>query len=440
MSHRREKPPRTPLPASIESLSHEGRGVARINGKTVFIDGALPGEQVRFLYTRKRGQFDEGRTVEVLEPSALRVEPRCGYYGMCGGCSLMHLDSSEQLLHKQAVLLEQLRHVGGLEPEEVLPPLSASRWGYRRKARLGVKYVAGKGKVLVGFREKHSSFIADIDSCEVLHPLLGKTIDKLKELVHKLSVYRQIPQLEVAVSDTVAAVVIRHLAPLTDNDKSILADYEARHAVRFYLQPGGLDSVHCLSGQAETGLYYRLDHHDISMEFTPTDFTQVNFELNTLLVDRVVELLDPGAADTVLDLFCGLGNFTLPIARYAHRAIGLEGSEELVRRAQQNAQQNSLANADFKVCNLSEPDTGAEVNGFEYNKVLLDPPRSGAREIIEQLDLQRVEKLVYVSCNPATLARDAGILADKGGLTLQAAGVMDMFPHTSHVESIAFFQ
>ena len=440
MSHRREKPPRTPLPASIESLSHEGRGVARIYGKTVFIDGALPGEQVRFLYTRKRGQFDEGRTVEVLEPSALRVEPRCGYYGMCGGCSLMHLDSSEQILHKQAVLLEQLRHVGGLEPEQVLPPLSAARWGYRRKARLGVKYVDGKGKVLVGFREKHSSFIADIDSCEVLHPLLGKTIDKLKELVHKLSVYRQIPQLEVALSDTVAAVVIRHLAPLTDNDKSILADYEARHAVRFYLQPGGLDSVHCLSGQAGAGLYYRLDHHDISMEFTPTDFTQVNFELNTLLVDRVVELLDLGAADTVLDLFCGLGNFTLPIARYARRAIGLEGSEELVRRAQQNAQQNSLANADFKVCNLSEPDTSAEVNGFEYNKVLLDPPRSGAREIIEQLDLQRVEKLVYVSCNPATLARDAGILADKGGLTLQAAGVMDMFPHTSHVESIAFFQ
>ena len=215
MSRGRKKRLAEPLPASIESLSHEGRGIARINGKTVFVDGALPGEQVRFLYTRKRGQFDEGRTVEVLDPSASRVEPRCRYYGMCGGCSLMHLDSAEQILHKQSVLLEQLQHIGGLEPERVLPPLSASHWGYRRKARLGAKYVAGKEKVLVGFREKFSSFIADIDSCEVLHPNLGEAIGQLKELIHELSVYRQIPQLEVAISDSVAAVVIRHLAPLT---------------------------------------------------------------------------------------------------------------------------------------------------------------------------------------------------------------------------------
>ena len=213
MSRPNKKHLADPVSASIESLSHEGRGIARINGKTVFIDGALPGEQVRFLYTRKRGQFDEGRTVEVLEPSSSRVEPRCPYYGMCGGCSLMHLDSGEQILHKQSVLLEQLQHIGGLEPERIIPPLSASRWGYRRKARLGVKYVAGKEKVLVGFREKFSSFIADIDSCEVLHPILGEAIGQLKELVQELSVYRQIPQLEVAVSDTVAAVVIRHLAP-----------------------------------------------------------------------------------------------------------------------------------------------------------------------------------------------------------------------------------
>lgn len=440
MSNRREKPPANPLPASIESLSHEGRGIARINGKTVFIEGALPGEQVRFLYTRKRGQFDQGRAVEVLEPSPVRVEPRCRYYGMCGGCSLMHLDGDEQLLHKQAVLLEQLRHVGGLEPERALPPLSASRWGYRRKARLGVKYVAGKGKVLVGFREKHSSFIADIDSCEVLHPLLGQTIEQLKELMHSLSVYRQIPQLEVAVSDTVAAIVIRHLAPLTDKDKTILADYETEHPVRFYLQPAGLDSVHSLSGPDAPGLHYRLDNHNITMAFSPADFTQVNFELNALMVDRVIELLELNATDTLLDLFCGLGNFTLPGARHAQRAIGLEASQDLVRRAQQNARQNGLANVDFNVCDLYEPDTGAELNRYEYNKVLLDPPRSGAREIIEQMDMQRVEKLLYVSCNPATLARDAGILADKAGLTLKAAGVMDMFPHTSHVESIALFE
>ena len=244
----------------------------------------------------------------------------------------------------------------------------------------------------------------------------------------------------MAVSDTVAAIVIRHLAPLTDNDKTILADYETAHPVRFYLQPAGLDSVHSLSGQDGQGLHYRLDNHDITMAFSPMDFTQVNFELNALLVDRVIELLELNPTDTRLDLFCGLGNFTLPGARHAQRAIGLEASQDLVRRAQQNARQNGLANVDFNVCNLYEPDTGAELNRYEYNKVLLDPPRSGAREIIEQMDLQRVEKLLYVSCNPATLARDAGILADKAGLTLKAAGVMDMFPHTSHVESIALFE
>ena len=440
MSRPHKKRLADPVSASIESLSHEGRGIARINGKTVFIDGALPGEEVRFLYTRRRGQFDEGRMVEVLKPSASRVEPRCRYYGMCGGCSLMHLDSEEQILHKQSVLLEQLAHLGKVEPERILPPLSASRWGYRRKARLGAKYVAGKEKVLVGFREKFSSFIADIDSCEVLHPNLGEAIGQLKELIHELSVYRQIPQLEVAVSDSVAAIVIRHLAPLTSNDRRILADFEAQRPVRFYLQPGGLDSVRSLSGDDGQNLYYRLDGHDITVEFSPIDFTQVNFELNTLLVDRVIELLEPGAADKVLDLFCGLGNFTLPIARYAQHATGLEASEDLVLRAQKNAQRNSLSNVGFGVCNLMEPDAGPLVSGCAYNKVLLDPPRTGAREIIEQLDLGRVERLVYVSCNPATLARDAGILANQGGLSLKAAGVMDMFPHTSHVESIALFE
>ena len=440
MSRRHNKHLADPVSASIESLSREGRGVARIDGKTVFIEGALPDEQVRFQYTRKRGQFDEGRVVEVVEPSEARVEPRCRHYGMCGGCSLMHLDGGEQILHKQSVLLEQLQHLGGVEPERILPPLSASRWGYRRKARLGVKYVAGKEKVLVGFREKYSSFIADIDSCEVLHPILGEAIGELKELVRELSVYRQIPQLEVAVSDTVAAVVIRHLAPLTDNDRRILADFEAQRPVRFYLQPGGLDSVHSLSGEDGQNLYYRLDSHDITMEFSPIDFTQVNFELNALLVDRVIELLQPGAADTVLDLFCGLGNFTLPIARYAQHTTGLEGSEDLVLRAQRNAQKNGLANAGFGVCNLAEPAAGSHISGYAYNKVLLDPPRSGAQKIIEQLDPERVEKLVYVSCNPATLARDAGILANQGGLSLKAAGVLDMFPHTSHVESIALFE
>ena len=429
-----------PLAATTETLSHEGRGIARINGKTVFIDGALPGEEVSFLYTRRRGQFDEGRIVDVLQASPHRAEPRCPHYGVCGGCSLMHLDSAQQILHKQSVLLEQLRHIGGLAPERVIPPLSASHWGYRRKARMGVKYVDGKEKVLVGFREKNSRFIADIDSCEVLHPFLGKTIGRLKELIRGLSVYRQIPQLEVAVSDAVAAIVIRHLAPLTDSDKSSLSGYEKMHPVRFYLQPGGLDSVHSLSGQVEPNLHYRLDSHNVTIEFSPIDFTQVNFELNPLLVDRVISLLDLSGADSVLDLFCGLGNFTLPMARYADYVTGVEGSEELVCRARMNAEKNSLSNVEFRVCDLSGQDAGARLAAQDYNKVLLDPPRSGAREILGQLDLQRVDKLVYVSCNPATLARDAGILVNQGGLSLNAAGVMDMFPHTSHVESIALFE
>ena len=440
MSRGRKKLPAEPLSATIDSLSHEGRGIARINGKTVFIQGALPGEQIRFVYTRRRGQFDEGRTVEVIEPSTLRAEPRCRHYDMCGGCSLMHLDSAQQILHKQSVLLEQLQHIGGLAPERVIPPLSASHWGYRRKARMGVKYVDGKEKVLVGFREKNSRFIADIDSCEVLHPFPGKTIGQLKELIRGLSVYRQIPQLEVAVSDAVAAIVIRHLAPLTDNDTAVLAGYEKMHPVRFYLQPAGLDSVHSLSGQVEQNLHYRLDNHNVTIEFSPIDFTQVNFDLNPLLVDRVISLLDLSGADSVLDLFCGLGNFTLPMARYAKHLTGVEGSEELVRRARKNAEKNSLSNVDFRVCDLSGQDTGAQLAAHGYNKVLLDPPRSGAREIIEQLDLQQADKLVYVSCNPATLARDAGIMVKQGGLSLKAAGVMDMFPHTSHVESIALFE
>ena len=439
MSRGRRKLPAETLSATIESLSHEGRGITHINGKTVFIDGALPGEQVTFQYTRKRGQFDEGRVVDVVESSTLRVEPRCRHYAICGGCSLMHLEIGQQILHKQTVLLEQLQHIGGLAPERVIPPLSASQWGYRRKARMGVKYVAGKEKVLVGFREKNSRFIADIDSCEVLHPFLGETIGQLKELFRGLSAYRQIPQLEVAISDAFAAIIIRHLAPLSESDMRVLGEYEKTRPVRFYLQPAGLDSVHSLSDQDEQDLYYRLDNHDVSVEFSPVDFTQVNFDLNPLLVDRVISLLDLSAADTVLDLFCGLGNFTLPIARYANFATGVEGSEELVRRANRNAQKNSLSNVDFRVCDLSGQDA-AEVLGQDYNKVLLDPPRSGAREIIEQLDLQRVEKLVYVSCNPATLARDAGILVKQAGFSLKAAGVMDMFPHTSHVESIALFE
>lgn len=437
---RRKKIPADPQPATIDSLSHEGRGVAAINGKTTFIHGALPGEEVMFRYSNRHSRFDEGYTVEVLRPASERQDPECPHFGVCGGCTLQHLDNAGQIQHKQQVLQDQFEHIGGVQPEQWFAPLTGPTRGYRRKARLGVKYVAKKEKVLVGFREIYSRFVADLDNCMVLHPSVGEKLTALQALVGSLSIYQRLPQIEVAVSDDVTVLVVRHLEPLTDADRERLSMFEQEHDVIFFLQPKGPDSIVKLTDTSFPGLKYRLPDHDIEIAYQATDFTQVNTDINRLMVNRVIELLELNDEDVVLDLFCGLGNFTLPISRYCKRITGIEGEAGLVERARFNAMHNDIDNADFVVANLMDESLQAAFLQREYTKVLLDPPRSGAREVIGKLDLSKTQTLVYVSCNPATLARDAGILVEHKQMRLVAAGVMDMFPHTSHVESIALFQ
>lgn len=440
MSRKRKKLPQEPQPASIESVSHEGRGIASIHGKTTFIHGALPGEEVLFKYTNRRARFDEGYTVEVIKASPDRHVPECPHFGVCGGCSLQHLDSERQLEHKQKVLIQQLEHIGSVKPEALFEPLTGDTWGYRRKARLGVKYVAKKEKVLVGFREIYSRFVADIDTCKVLHPSVGENLNALKDLIGGLTVYQKVPQIEVAVSDELTVLVVRHLQELTNDDREKLLLFEKTHQVIFFLQPKGPESVTKLNQDSFHGLKYRLPDHDIEIVFQATDFTQVNMDINRKMVNRVIELLALTKDDQVLDLFCGLGNFTLPMARYCGQVTGVEGEAGLIERAKFNAMHNAIKNTDFITANLMDESLEATFLHRQYNKILLDPPRSGAREILEKLNLSNTETLVYVSCNPATLARDAGILVKDKNMRLLKAGVMDMFPHTSHVESIALFQ
>ena len=423
----------------VEALSHEGRGIAHVGGKATFIDGALPGERVRFRYTRRRGRFDEGVAIEILEPASARVEPRCPHFSLCGGCSLQHYASIAQIQHKQAVLLEQLQHIGGVRPVSILPPLTGPIWDYRHKARLTVRYVEKKAKLLIGFKEKGGRRVADLSRCEVLHPSVGQKLTELGMLLGKLSLYKQIPQIEVAVGEDSTALVIRHLAPLSDHDQEQLKRYAELHRMSIYLQAGGPETVELLWPKDARPLHYRLPAEDIEIYFEPTDFTQVNPAINRALVGSIVELLNPKPDERVLDLFCGLGNFTLPIARHAERVLGIEGEASLVERARRNAEYNKINNVDFEVMDLADENLEAPFIPSYFDKVLLDPPRTGAREIIERLEFKGVKRLVYVSCNPATLARDARILVHARGLLLAAAGVLDMFPHTTHVESIALF-
>ena len=436
---RRKKLSTEPVSVTIESLSHEGRGVTHINGKTVFVDETLPGEQVVIQYTRQHSRFDEARIVEIIQSSPDRIPAKCEAYTICGGCSFQHASPEYQIQHKQRILLEQLKHNGGVVPEEVLPPLKGPVWGYRRRARLGVKYVEKKQRVLVGFREKRSPFIADIKRCEVLHPIVGVLIEKLQALISRLSIYRQLPQIEVAVADNTAVLVFRHLQALSDADINLLKEFEHENEIKIYLQPGGIETAKPLAGDKWEQLNYLLDGYGITFEFLPTDFIQVNAEINKSMVDQALELLHPTTNDNVLDLFCGLGNFSLPLAKCCHRVTGVEGDAGLIERARVNAGNNNIDNIDFYIANLAEQDIKADFINREYDRVLLDPPRAGAIEILECLSFKNTKRVVYVSCNPATLARDAGVLVKSKGFRLQKTGVMDMFPHTSHVESIALF-
>jgi 23S rRNA (uracil1939-C5)-methyltransferase len=419
-------------------MSHDGRGVTRIDGKTTFVDGALPGEEISFLYTHKSRKHDEGRLCEIFSASPERVEPRCAHFDICGGCSLQHQAADRQILSKQQALLDTLERIGKVAPARTLQPLTGPVWGYRNKARLGVKYVKKKGRVLVGFREKRTPYLADIRRCEVLHPSVGERIEQLAELIHGLAARERIAQIEVAVGDAVGVLVFRNLDPLSDTDCQAVKEFAQATGLHIYLQPGGPDSIELLWPETSQ-LSYRLPAFAVELQFLPTDFTQVNPAINQPMIQQALSLLEIAPAHRVLDLFCGLGNFTLPIAREAAHVTGVEGDAGLVKRARDNARHNGIDNVDYHSVDLNEDPATQPWMQTGYQRILLDPPRSGAQETVRHLGKLGAERIVYVSCHPGSLARDAAVLVNQQGYSLAAAGVMDMFPHTAHVESMALF-
>lgn len=428
----------TVLETDISDLSHDGRGVAHVDGKAIFVVGALAGERVRLRFTGKHRRYDEAIVEEILVASPDRVAPRCAHFGVCGGCALQHLSTDAQIAGKQRALIENLERIGKVEPQRVLPPLTDQPWGYRRKARLSVKHVEKKGRVLVGFREIDGRFVADIRRCEVLHPAVGERLEAISALVESLEGKRDIPQIEVAAGDDLVTLVIRHLHPLSERDLAALTSFAQTSGLGIFVQSGGMDSVKPLWPE-QIQLSYRLPG-DLDVEFQPLDFVQVNAGMNRRMIERTLELLSPQPGDRVLDLFCGLGNFTLPLAKRAMEVTGVEGEAGLVRRAQQNAIRNNVHNAHFFPADLAADQRTAPWAKADYDAVLLDPPRSGAAAVLEYLPKRATRRVVYVSCHPGSLARDAGTLVHRHGFALKSAGVMDMFPHTAHVESIALFE
>ncbi|MBL8303538.1 MAG: 23S rRNA (uracil(1939)-C(5))-methyltransferase RlmD [Ideonella sp.] len=433
---------------TVESLDLEAQGVAHnAEGKVVFIEGALPGEQVQVQVHRRKNQWEQGSVRAMRRESAQRVRPGCRHFGVCGGCKMQHLHVAAQVATKQRALEDGLWHLGKVRAEQLLRPMEGPAWGYRYRARLSVRHVVKKGTVLVGFHERKSSYVADMDSCEVLPPKLGAMLVPLRELVMGMDQRDRLPQIELAVGEEVTALVLRHLEPLTSADLARLRDFAARHAIQWWLQPKGPDTVHLLD-EGGPVLAYTLPEFGLRMPFKPTDFTQVNHEINRALVSRAVRLLDPQSGERVIDWFCGLGNFTLPIATRAGQVLGIEGSAALVQRAQDNAAANGLAGrARFEARNLFELTPPDLLALGPHERWLVDPPREGAFALAKALaDLAQQgeravlpRRIVYVSCNPATLARDAGLLVHQGGYRCTAAGAINMFPHTAHVESMAVF-
>lgn len=439
------RPKKKPLPSQpaeilIDRLSDEGRGIGTINGKIVFVEGALPGETVRFKYTFCSSKRDEGRAIEILDASPQRVEPPCAHVMMCGGCSLQHMAPDAQIARKQQVLEEHFRRNGGLVPRQWLAPLTGPALGYRRRARLAARYALKRQEMMVGFREKRSSLIADMNQCEILVPEVGHAITALKQLLAGLVAHDRIPQVQIAQGDDATALLFRHLDPLGPEDQQALLQFCQTRGFHFYLQPGAEDTAYRVWPEgAEPRLCYRLPAFDLELKFHPMDFTQVNPYINEQMVSLAVELLDPQPDDRVLDLFCGLGNFTLPLATRVHSVVGVEGGEAMVARGKENASHNRLNNVEFHAADLTRPLEGQPWAHAGFTKLLIDPPRSGALELVSKITVFKPQRIVYVSCDPATLARDAGELA-KQGYRMTVAGVMDMFPHTTHVESIAVFE
>jgi 23S rRNA (uracil1939-C5)-methyltransferase len=441
MRARRKPLPTEEFTADILDLAQDGRGVARTDGKAdgkvIFIHGALPGERVRYRLTRRTRDVDEGEVTAVEQASPDRVIPRCPHFGLCGGCSLQHLAPSAQLIFKQKQLLDALVRIGKVEPAQIAAPLSGPSWGYRRRARLSVKHVPKKGGVLVGFRERESSYVATLDTCAVLDPRVGQKLKSLAEFIGTLSLYDQIPQIEVAAVERVALVLRVMRAPSAEDFDKLRA-FAEQEQFELYLQTGGYDSVAPLT-PGTPPLSYSPDGSNLVMEFGPTDFIQINAAVNEGMVKQALNWLAPKSGDSVLELFCGLGNFTLPLARSGAQVTAVEGDAGLVERGRANAARNGLSIRYLK-SNLFEPEAQANWLTQSYDLALLDPPRAGAREVLPFVAKARPRRIVYVSCHPGTLARDAGILVHEYGYRLSRAGVMDMFPHTSHVESMALFE
>ena len=442
MSRRPQRPSTMPVTACVEKFSHDGRGIARIDGKTTFIQGALPDETVTFQYTKQKRDYDEGQLLSVEVASKQRVEPRCPHYMLCGGCSLQHLDGQAQIHDKQALLMDLLERIGRNQPEMWLEPLTGELWHYRNKARLSVRYVEKKQATLVGFREKNNPrYITEINQCPVLNAKVDAQIHALRVLLDSLDDPYSIAQIEVAAGDEEVALILRNLSPLSEQDEEKIKAFGQASHFRIFLQPGGMDSV-SLFYPTDAGdfLRYSLPDEQIHFQFHPTDFTQVNMKLNRLMVKHALNLLALHPQDVVLDLFCGLGNFSLPIAKHCSHVLGIEGSDAMVGRARMNAEANNITNTTFMCANLEDESVLATLKSYAFTKVLLDPPRTGALDIVKQIHRINPLRIVYVSCNPATLARDTDILVNQQGYRLVAAGVMDMFPHTAHVESIALFE
>ena len=436
---RRRKLPAEPVLAEMTDLAHDGRGVGRVDEKAIFVHGALPGETVQVRLTGRNRRFDEGVCVRVETASDDRIEPACPWFEQCGGCALQHLAHDAQLTFKHKRLVDNLARIGEVEPEEWLAPLSSEPWFYRRRSRLSARYVAGKGRVLVGFREKQGRFVADVGHCRVLHPDFSNRLETLSALIGGLSVADAVPQIETASGDRGSAIVIRHLRALTSDDLMALKRWSDQEGIAVYLQPKGPETVYRLWPENHQ-LEYDLEDFDLTLQFHPQHFIQVNGPLNRKLIQQALELLAPAPEERVLDLFCGLGNFTLPLARKAGSVLGVEGSPELIDAARVNAAGNGLSNVDFDVADLAADVSDRPWYRAGFEAALLDPPRSGALEVLPMVAGSGARRLVYVSCNPATLARDAGVLVREHGFRLSRAGIADMFPHTAHVESIALFE
>lgn len=426
---------------TIESLDQEGRGIARSEGKVIFIEGALAGEVVSYSSYRKKPTFEQAQVTQIHRPSPLRVQPKCAHFGVCGGCSMQHLDARAQVAVKQRILEDALWHIGKVKAETILRPIYGQAWGYRERARLSVKHVIKKGKTLVGFHERRSSFVADMQHCEILAPKIAALIAPLAELIGGLSIRDKVPQIEVGVGDHVDALVLRVLEPPTHADEAALRAFADEHQIQFWLQSKGPETITPFHPLDAPALSYSLPEFGITMPFAPSEFTQVNSALNRVMISRAMRLLAPQPGERIADFFCGLGNFTLPIARSGAQVLGIEGSDALVARARQNAASNRLSgNTEFKAMNLFEMTDATLSKLGKFDKWLIDPPRDGAHELVKSLGSEHdPRRIVYVSCNPATLARDAAELVQRG-YVLRSAGVMNMFPHTSHVESIAVFE